>query len=119
MEQRWNSVDNPSIRNAGEKYSQIRATPLAPREDFTLTAVGNHIYALGGCYLDQVRSDRDGRRRRTARADGAGSGGIGGRAEEAAGAAAAAAAAAAERDGDVSARVQVERDDAELKSHDT
>ena len=67
------------------------------------------------CELRRARRDGE----KGARADGTGSGGIGGRAEEAAGAAAAAAAAAAERDGDVSARVQVERDEAELKSHDT
>ena len=37
MELRWTSdgdgaVRNPSIRNAGERYSQIRATPFATRQ---------------------------------------------------------------------------------------
>ena len=32
MERRWNSNDNPSIKNAGEQYAQLRATCLAPRD---------------------------------------------------------------------------------------
>ena len=34
MQARWQSNDNPSVRNAGETYAQIRATPLAPRDGF-------------------------------------------------------------------------------------
>ena len=39
MEMRWLSdgdgaVRNPSIRNSGERYSQMRASPLAPRDGF-------------------------------------------------------------------------------------
>jgi len=34
MTTRWESEGNPSVRNAGERYSQIRATPLAPRDGF-------------------------------------------------------------------------------------
>lgn len=34
MKARWDSNDNPSVRNAGETYAQFRATPLAPRDGF-------------------------------------------------------------------------------------
>ena len=32
MELRWASNMNPSIKNAGEDYAQLRATPKAPRD---------------------------------------------------------------------------------------
>ena len=54
MEQRWNSNDNPSVRNAGETYSQMRATPLAPRDGWY-----NEKYRCATLRMEEIDEERD------------------------------------------------------------
>jgi hypothetical protein len=54
MEARWASNDNPSVRNAGERYSQTRATPLAPRDGFY-----NERYRCETLRADEIDEERD------------------------------------------------------------
>merc|ERR1719247_4087920 len=54
MEQRWNSCDNPSVKNAGELYSTMRATPLAPRDGWY-----NEKYRCATLRMDEIDEERD------------------------------------------------------------
>jgi len=54
MEQRWNANDNPSVKNAGEKYSQFRAMPLAPRDGWY-----TEKFRCATLRADQIDEERD------------------------------------------------------------
>ena len=54
MELRWNSNDNPSVKNAGEKYSSMRATPLAPRDGWY-----DERFRCSTLRMDEIDEERD------------------------------------------------------------
>jgi hypothetical protein len=54
MELRWNSNDNPSVKNAGEAYGKIRATSLAPRDGWY-----SEKYRCATMRRDEIDEERD------------------------------------------------------------